>query len=144
MRLFDVTLKIQAKLNAWKNSNLNIPAHEYLDISLSDYEELIKYPYSYIRRTYYIDHCMLCDKQRKLTLHHLIPKKVHKRNFFILNYTNKDLAQCIDICNTCHNGIHKLYSEEYLAKNLYTLKKLMSDDRIFKYVEWSSKQKISK
>jgi hypothetical protein len=84
--------------------------------------------------------CELCQRECQLTFHHLIPKKVHKRNFFRKKYRKDDLQQGIHICRKCHSGIHNLYDEKHLAKELNTLEKLLADEAIQKHVKWVAKQ----
>lgn len=141
MRLSDVRFKIKAQIDDWNKSDNNIELHDYLNISYDQYLELINTPYKFIRNNYYIDRCMLCDKKRKLTLHHLIPKKLHMKHSFIKKYSNDHLNECIDICNTCHTGIHRSYNENILGTELNTLKKLLANQRIFRMIEASANEK---
>lgn len=85
--------------------------------------------------------CELCERDVPLTFHHLIPRMVHKRNYFKKRYNKEELNQGIDICRKCHSGIHKLYDEMTLAKDFDTLEKLQTDSAVQKHVGWVRKQK---
>ena len=86
--------------------------------------------------------CPLCQRQTELTFHHLIPRKLHRRPFFRKTYTKDHLHQGVYICRLCHNGIHKLYDEMYLAKHLNTLEALENDPAISKHCQWVARQKV--
>ncbi len=47
----------------------------------------------------------------------------------------------IHICQLCHRGLHKLYDEMTLAKEYFSLEKLLNDEDIKKHVNWVKKQK---
>ncbi len=76
-----------------------------------------------------------------LTFHHLIPRKLHRRNHFRKNYKREELNRGIAICRQCHNGLHRLYDEMTLAKRFSTLDTLLSDEAIRRHVAWCSRQK---
>ncbi len=89
------------------------------------------------------DNCPLCQRLVKLTFHHLIPKKVHGRNYFKKKYKRHDLQEGINICRKCHNGIHDLYDEMYLGKVLNTLELIQADPALAKHFAWVAKQRIA-
>lgn len=76
-----------------------------------------------------------------LTFHHLVPRKVHRRAYFKKNFSREDLGRGINICKLCHRGIHVLYKEMHLARELNTLKALQDDPATMKHCGWVSKQK---
>ncbi len=78
-----------------------------------------------------------------LTLHHLIPRKLHRRAFFKKNYSRDQLGTCVLLCRTCHRGIHKIYTEMQLAKEFYTLEMLRADPAITKHAGWVAKQRVA-
>lgn len=96
-----------------------------------------KYP----RRSHH-GKCPLCHRVTDLTFHHLIPKKVHKRNYFKKHFDKQTLAFGIDICRTCHTGIHKIYDEITLAKHYNSLQKIKQDDKLNTHFLWVAKQRI--
>ena len=79
---------------------------------------------------------------RALEFHHLIPRKVHRRNFFRKNFSKEELNRGVWICRLCHKGIHKTYSELDLAKNFNSLSRLATDPIIMRHVKWAEKQKV--
>ena len=87
-------------------------------------------------------YCPLCQRYARLTFHHLIPKKMHRRTFFRKNFKKIQLHSGIFICRQCHNGVHRFYTEMELAKQFRTLEKLQHDDKLSRYFAWVSKQAI--
>ena len=85
--------------------------------------------------------CELCQRNAWLSFHHLIPKKVHRRQRFRKNFSKEQLSEGIDVCQLCHRGIHKLYDEMTLARTLNTKQKLIEDENIQKHIAWVKKQK---
>ena len=85
--------------------------------------------------------CQLCRRTTRLTFHHLIPRKLHRRNRFRKNYSREELNRGIAICRQCHNGLHLLYDEMTLAKHFSTLDALLADDAIKRHIAWSGRQK---
>ncbi len=90
------------------------------------------------------EHCELCSQIRDLTFHHLIPRKLHKRTRFKKNYSREQLNKGIYICRLCHNGLHRLYNEETLAKLYSDKEKIMADPVLLKHIDWSAKQKLTR
>ena len=85
--------------------------------------------------------CELCQQVRDLTFHHLIPRKLHRRNSFRKRFDKDSLSQGIYICRICHNGLHKTYDELSLAKRFSSKSAILSDEKLSKHIEWSAKQK---
>jgi len=90
-----------------------------------------------------VETCPLCRREVALTFHHLIPKKVHGRNFFQKKYSKSELRSGIDICRKCHDGIHDFYDEMALGKNLSTLEAIQSDPALAKHFAWVAKQRVA-
>lgn len=87
--------------------------------------------------------CSLCGRISALTFHHLIPRKVHRRNFFRKRIDPERLQQGVAVCRDCHNGIHRLHDEMTLAKQLNTLEALRDDPALRRHVQWVSRQRRS-
>ncbi|MGD8526736.1 MAG: hypothetical protein PVJ63_10835 [Thioalkalispiraceae bacterium] len=86
--------------------------------------------------------CPLCLRKVKLTFHHLVPKKLHRRNFYRKNYSREQLNEGINICRNCHSGIHDIYDEMTLARYFNTLEALQHDASLTKHFAWAAKQKV--
>lgn len=87
--------------------------------------------------------CELCTREQPLTEHHLIPRAVHGKKYFLKQFTKEEMAhRRIGVCRKCHKGIHRIIPDEKeLARNFNTKEKLLADERILKHVRWVAKQK---
>jgi len=87
--------------------------------------------------------CEICDRtDTYLNFHHLIPKFVHGKNKFAKEYEKDYMKEHgIWICKYhCHKTLHTFYNEKYLAEFLNTKDKILSDEKMIKYIEWHKKQ----
>ena len=84
--------------------------------------------------------CSKCERQVKLTKHHLYPKETHKqmRKKGIDDFL---LSQTISICRMCHSTIHRFFDNDMIANELYTLELLLNNEKYYKYARWASNQK---
>ena len=87
-------------------------------------------------------HCPFCARETHLTMHHFIPRKVHRRTHFKKHYSKQALAEGVKICSQCHGGIHKFYDEMHLAKHLNTSELLLADEALVTHFAWVAKQRI--
>lgn len=85
--------------------------------------------------------CQLCGRHTALTFHHLIPRKMHRRPRFRKHYDRETLQAGIVICRLCHKGLHRLFDEMTLARDLSTLEALRSDPAVRKHITWVMKQR---
>jgi hypothetical protein len=90
-----------------------------------------------------IDRCELCDRQKKLTKHHLVPRAVHSKKRYVSRFGKKEMRQRgLMICKECHNGIHDLIpNEKDLADRYHTKELLLANEAIRKHISWVKKQK---
>jgi hypothetical protein len=58
--------------------------------------------------------CLICERQLRLTKHHLIPQQTHK-SLIKKGYSKELLSKTIAICRLCHNTIHRLFTHDELA-----------------------------
>jgi hypothetical protein len=96
--------------------------------------------------------CELCHRQRLLTFHHLIPKDTHP------TYLNKpsqlasagvvgEPTRCFlntygtMVCSQCHSNIHKIAPNPVLAKEYNSLEKILTVEKIQRWVQYTSKMK---
>jgi len=87
-------------------------------------------------------HCELCNRTTHLTFHHLIPRKLHRRKHFKKHYDKAALAAGIDLCRDCHKGIHKLFDEMTLGRELNTKAQLLADPSVSRHCDWVARQKL--
>jgi hypothetical protein len=80
--------------------------------------------------------CALCERDRPLTFHHLIPRALHRRKRFATRYSREELAAGIDVCRDCHDAVHRFVSEKELGERFYTLEALRAHPEIARFVEW--------
>ncbi len=87
--------------------------------------------------------CELCEREKKLSKHHLIPRAVHTKKKFINRFGKEEMRKRgIMVCKDCHHGIHDLIPDEKeIAENYNTKELLMAHEAIQKHVAWVKKQK---
>ena len=86
--------------------------------------------------------CLGCCQARRLTFHHLIPKKLHRRQHFRRHFSKQALNHGVMLCRPCHAGVHRLYDEMSLGKSLNTMAALLADVRLQKHFAWVAKLRI--
>ena len=88
-----------------------------------------------------LDRCELCDRRKKLTKHHLVPKAVDTKKKFVNRFGKKEMRQRgLMICKDCHNGIHDLIpSENELADKYHTKELLLADVAVSNHIAWVMK-----
>ena len=85
--------------------------------------------------------CALCARVTRLTFHHLIPRKMHRRPRFRKRHSREELNAGVDLCPRCHRGVHRLHDEMTLASSLNTLEALREDEAVARHVAWVARQK---
>ena len=85
--------------------------------------------------------CPFCGRKVNLTFHHLIPKKMHRRRYFRKTFTREQLAAGIYLCRLCHSGVHDLFDEMTLARQLNTPSLLRGNELLAKHCQWVSRQR---
>lgn len=83
--------------------------------------------------------CQLCQREKDLTFHHLIPRTLHSNKWFKKRYTKKEMSsRGIYVCQDCHDNMHKTYDEKTLGRLYNTLELLLNDPKIIKFSKWIS------
>ena len=86
--------------------------------------------------------CEFCKREKELTKHHLIPKFVHGKRRFLRRFGKKAMThQLANICQTCHNGVHDLFTEKELAESYFTVERLLADERMERHIAWARRQR---
>ncbi|KAI5790692.1 hypothetical protein DFH27DRAFT_485988 [Peziza echinospora] len=86
--------------------------------------------------------CEICERTGgNLTYHHLIPRSTHakvlKRNW----HPEHMLNSVAWLCRPCHSTVHKVADNETLAREYYTVEKLLERDDVQKWAAYISKQR---
>lgn len=85
--------------------------------------------------------CELCEREVPTTSHHLIPKQIHTRNWFINNFTKEEMnSRRADLCGDCHPMVHRYFNHTELGKTYNTIEKLLANEEVAKFVKWVSRQ----
>jgi hypothetical protein len=86
--------------------------------------------------------CELCEREKPLTFHHLIPRSMHRKPRFQKRYDKREMrSRGMNICRLCHNGIHDLITEKELGDSYSTKEELLAHPGIARHVAWVRKQK---
>ena len=83
--------------------------------------------------------CSICERQCKLTRHHVYPKETHTLHRF-RSLSIAELSFTIAICKMCHATIHRLYTNLELAESFHSLQLLLDDEKMQRYARWASSQ----
>jgi hypothetical protein len=75
-----------------------------------------------------------------LTFHHLIPRTLHSRKWFKKNYTVDQLQSGANLCNDCHGAVHRFIPEKLLGTDFNTVEKLLTNEKVAKFVSWIAKR----
>lgn len=86
--------------------------------------------------------CELCRRTGlKLTKHHLIPRKRHRRRSAQVRFDREEMTSRIAmLCQPCHSTVHATLSESELEAAYNTIEDLAQHPDIAKFVRWVRKQ----
>ena len=82
--------------------------------------------------------CEICEREMKLTMHHLIPRELHEKIEKKTNLPKILLNKTISICRMCHSTVHRIFTNAELAYQYNTVEKLLANDKLLKYAKWAS------
>jgi len=85
--------------------------------------------------------CPMCERRRRLTFHHLIPRAVHRRRWARAKYTRERLNAGVDICRDCHSAIHRFFSETELARHYNSVEALREHPQMASFLRWIRRYK---
>lgn len=86
--------------------------------------------------------CVLCERDMPLTFHHLIPRTTHKKLAKRTMLDKKALNVGIMVCRPCHSAIHRFIDEETMALEYNTLEKLLTHEKVQKWIPYAAKLKV--
>lgn len=81
--------------------------------------------------------CEICDRSWiPLTYHHLIPKQMHAKAIKRGWHEQWRLNSVAWLCRACHSFVHRMASNEELAKELWTVERLMEREESQAWAKW--------
>lgn len=81
--------------------------------------------------------CEICDRDWiPLTYHHLIPKQIHAKASKRGWHEEWRLNSVAWLCRACHSFVHRMASNEELARNYWSVDKLMEREDVVAWANW--------
>lgn len=86
------------------------------------------------------DGCEICAREHiPLTYHHLIPRAVHAKAVKRGWHREWELMKVAWLCRACHSFVHKIATNEELAKEYYDVELLLEREDVQRWAQWRSK-----
>ena len=85
--------------------------------------------------------CEICQRAVPLTYHHLIPRSTHTRVLKRGWHAAEMLGSVAWLCRPCHTAVHSVASNEELAREYYTVERLMARPDIQRWATYAAKQR---
>jgi len=83
------------------------------------------------------DGCEICEREHlPLTYHHLIPRQMHAKAIKRGWHKEWELNKVAWLCRACHSFVHKIATNEELAKELFSVEALLEKEDIKKWAQW--------
>ncbi|MDR3406638.1 MAG: hypothetical protein P4L99_29405 [Chthoniobacter sp.] len=80
--------------------------------------------------------CAICEREEKLTRHHLIPRTRHHNKRNKREFDRATVKKVAGICRPCHSQIHALLTEKELERDYRTVERLRDHPEIRKFAAW--------
>jgi hypothetical protein len=81
--------------------------------------------------------CEICGREHlPLTYHHLIPRQIHAKAVKRGWHKEWELNKVAWLCRACHNFVHRIATNEELARHLYDVDLLMEREDVQKWATW--------
>ncbi|MEO8045627.1 MAG: hypothetical protein ABI674_12050 [Spartobacteria bacterium] len=80
--------------------------------------------------------CALCEREGRLTRHHLIPRTRHHNKRNKRDFARAEVREIVGLCRSCHSQVHQLLTEKQLERDFNTVAKLRSHPEIAKFADW--------
>ncbi|KKZ68421.1 hypothetical protein EMCG_05879 [[Emmonsia] crescens] len=81
--------------------------------------------------------CEICERDWiPLTYHHLIPREVHAKVLKRKWHEEWMLNSVAWLCRACHSFVHKVASNEELAKEWYTVERILQREDVQHWAKW--------
>lgn len=83
------------------------------------------------------DACEICERDWiPLTYHHLIPRSTHERVLKRGWHEEWELNRVAWLCRACHSFVHRLASNEELAREWHTVERLLDREDVRSWAGW--------
>ncbi|KAJ4419808.1 hypothetical protein N0V82_004743 [Gnomoniopsis sp. IMI 355080] len=84
--------------------------------------------------------CEICERDWvPLTYHHLIPRFVHAKAIKRGWHRGEDLQNVAWLCRACHSFVHRFAGHEALAREYFTVERLLEQEEIRDFARWVSR-----
>lgn len=91
------------------------------------------------------DECEMCERdQLPLTYHHLIPRAVHAKAVKRGWAKEWELQKVAWLCRACHSFVHRMASNEELAKEWHDMDDIMEREDVQAWAQWVRKVRWKK
>ena len=81
--------------------------------------------------------CEICNREQlPLTYHHLIPRQVHVKAVRRGWHKEWELNKVAWLCRACHSFVHKIATNEELARDLYDVGLLLEREQVQRWAAW--------
>lgn len=81
--------------------------------------------------------CEICDRDWiPLSYHHLIPRKVHAKVLKRGWHEEWKLNSVAWLCRACHSFVHRMASNEELAREWYTVDRILQREDVQDWAKW--------
>ncbi|KAL1863037.1 hypothetical protein Daus18300_008193 [Diaporthe australafricana] len=81
--------------------------------------------------------CEMCGRDWvPLTYHHLIPRFVHAKALKRGWHREDELQSVAWLCRACHSFVHRFAGHEQLARELYTVERLLDQEDVRSFAAW--------
>lgn len=81
--------------------------------------------------------CEICGRDWvPLTYHHLIPRAVHAKVLRRGWHREEDLQAVAWLCRACHSFVHRLAGHEELAREYFTVDRLLAREEVRSFAAW--------
>jgi len=81
--------------------------------------------------------CEICEREWiPLTYHHLIPRAVHAKVLKRGWHEEQQLNSVAWLCRACHSFVHRMASNEELAREWYTVERICEREDVQKWAQW--------
>lgn len=84
--------------------------------------------------------CEICGRDWiNLSYHHLIPRMVHAKVVKRGWHRPEDLQNVAWLCGACHRFVHRFAGHEELAREYFTVERLLGAEKVQRFAEWAGR-----